>query len=73
MAEGKRNIIQGFLQEYNIESDNDTQEALKDLLGGIIKEMTEAEMDDHLGYSKYDYKNKETDDSRNGYSPKTVT
>ena len=24
-------------------------------------------MDDHLGYSKYDYKNKETDDSRNGY------
>ena len=30
-------------------------------------------MDDHLGYSKYDYKNKETDDSRNGYSPKTVT
>ena len=35
--------------------------------------MLEAEMDDHLGYSKYDYKNKETDDSRNGYSPKTVT
>ena len=31
--------------------------------------MLEAEMDDHLGYSKYDYKNKETDDSRNGYSP----
>ena len=25
-----------------------------------------------LGYSKYDYKNKETDDSRNGYSKKTV-
>ncbi len=29
-------------------------------------------MDEHLGYSKYDYKNKETDDSRNGYSRKTV-
>lgn len=54
MTEGKRNIIQGFLQEYNIESDNDTQEALKDLLGGIIKEMTEAEMDDHLGYEKFE-------------------
>ncbi len=50
MTEGKRNIIQGLLQEYNIESAADIQEALKDLLGGTIKEMMEAEMDDHLGY-----------------------
>ena len=49
MTEGKRNIIQGLLQEYNIESAADIQEALKDLLGGTIKEMMEAEMDDHLG------------------------
>ena len=32
MTEGKRNIIQGLLQEYNIESAADIQEALKDLL-----------------------------------------
>ena len=49
MTEGKRNIIQGLLQEYQIESAGDIQEALKDLLGGTIKEMMEAEMD-HLGY-----------------------
>ncbi len=36
MTEGKRNIIQGLLQEYNIESAADIQEALKDLLGGTI-------------------------------------
>ena len=30
-------------------------------------------MDQQLGYSKYDYKNKDTDDSRNGFSKKTVT
>ena len=47
MTEGKRNIIQGLLQEYNIETAADIQEALKDLLGGTIKEMMEAEMDDH--------------------------
>lgn len=29
-------------------------------------------MDESLGYSKYDYKNKDTDNSRNGYSEKTV-
>lgn len=49
------------------------QDMLKDLLGETLQSMLEAEMDDHIGYSKYDYKNKETDDSRNGYSPKTVT
>ena len=30
-------------------------------------------MDKTLGYTKYDYKNKDTDDSRNGHSQKTVT
>ena len=38
--------------EYNIESAQDIQDALKDLLGGTIKEMMEAEMEDHLGYGK---------------------
>ena len=31
----------------------------------------EAELDDELGYSRYDYKNKDTDNSRNGHSSKT--
>ena len=48
MTEGKRNIIQQLLQEYDINSAEDIQDALKDLLGGTIKEMMEAEMDDHL-------------------------
>ena len=52
MTEGKRNIIHQLLDEYDIQSAEDIQEALKDLLGGTIKEMMEAEMDDHLGYEK---------------------
>ena len=32
----------------------------------------DAELDDELGYSKYDYKNKDTDNSRNGHSSKTL-
>ena len=39
MTEGKRNIIQQLLQEYDIETAEDIQDALKDLLGGTIKEM----------------------------------
>ena len=71
MTEGKRNIIQGLLQEYNIESAADIQEALKDLLGGTIKEMMEAEMDDHLGYEKSE--RSDSDDYRNGHKSKRVT
>ena len=71
MTEGKRNIIQGLLQEYDIQSAADIQEALKDLLGGTIKEMMEAEMDDHLGYEKSE--RSDSDDYRNGYKKKQLT
>ena len=52
MTEGKREIIRGLLEEYDIESAQDIQDNLKDLLGGTIKEMMEAEMDEHIGYEK---------------------
>ena len=70
MTEGKRNIIQQLLQEYDIETSEDIQAALKDLLGGTIKEMMEAEMDEHLGYGKSE--RYDSDDYRNGYKPKRV-
>ena len=70
MTDGKRNIIQQLLQEYDIQSAEDIQEALKDLLGGTIKEMMEAEMDEHLGYQKS--QRSDSDDYRNGYKSKRV-
>ena len=70
MTDGKRNIIRQLLEEYDIESALDIQEALKDLLGGTIKEMMETEMDDHLGYNKS--QRSDNDDSRNGYKTKQV-
>ena len=70
MTKGKRNIIHQLLEEYDIQSAEDIQEALKDLLGGTIKEMMEAEMDDHLGYSKSE--RSDNDDYRNGYKTKRV-
>lgn len=70
MTEGKRNIIQQLLQEYDIETAEDIQDALKDLLGGTIKEMMEVEMDDHLGYEKSE--RSDNDDYRNGYKSKRI-
>ena len=69
----RKEFITSLLNHYNPKDANDVQEMLKDLLGDTLQGMLEAEMDEQLGYSKYDYKNKETDDSRNGYSKKTVT
>lgn len=69
----RKAFINSLLEHYQPKDAQDVQEMLKDLLGETLQGMLEAEMDDHLGYSKYDYKNKDTDDSRNGYSSKTVT
>ena len=66
----KRNIIQQLLQEYDIQSAENIQDALKDLLGGTIKEMMETEMDEHLGYEKSE--RSDTDDYRNGYKSKRI-
>ena len=68
--QGKRNIIHQLLEEYDIQTAEDIQDALKDLLGGTIKEMMEAEMDDHLGYEKSE--RSDNDDYRNGYKRKRV-
>ena len=70
MTENKRNIIQGLFEEYDIETADDIQDALKDLLSGTIQEMMEAEMDDHLGYEKYE--RSPEPNYRNGTKPKTV-
>ncbi|TCO52700.1 mutator family transposase [Blautia coccoides] len=70
MTEGKRNIIHQLLEEYDIQTAEDIQDALKDLLGGTIKEMLEAEMEDHLGYEKSERSDNE--DYRNGYKRKRV-
>ena len=70
MTEGKRALIQGLIQEYDIESAEDIQNALKDLLSGTIQDMLEAEMNEHLGYDKYE--RSEENNYRNGSKPKTV-
>ena len=73
MTPERREFINGLLEHYQPTDAQDVQEMLKDLLGDTLQGMLEAEMDQKLGYSKYDYQNKATDDSRNGYSHKTVT
>ena len=61
-----------MIEEYGIKDMNDVHEFVKMLTAETIQAALDAELDSELGYSKYDYKNKQTDNSRNGYSQKTV-
>ena len=70
MSEGKKNIIAGLIQEYDIKTAEDIQDALKDLLGSTIQAILEAEMDEHLGYEPYE--RSENSNSRNGKKSKTI-
>lgn len=70
LNERKRNIISSLLEEYDIETADDIQEALKDLLGVTIKSMLESEMDEHLGYKNYE--RNDNNNYRNGTKKKTL-
>lgn len=64
--------LRKLLKEHKVKDAKDIQEVLKKLFGDALAEMLEAELDSELGYSKYDYKNKETTNSRNGHSKKIL-
>lgn len=64
--------IKQMVKEHNLKTADDIQNLLKEMFGKTFETMLEAELQNQLGYSKYDYKNKRTDNSRNGHTPKTV-
>ncbi|MDO4926425.1 MAG: IS256 family transposase [Turicibacter sp.] len=59
-------------EEYDLKSASDVESALLDMFGGFIEQALEAELDQHLGYSRYDFRNKSTSNSRNGRKNKTI-
>lgn len=68
----RRGKIRELLQTSNISSMDDIQNLFKETIAEFIENGLDAELDDELGYSKYDYKNKDTDNSRNGRSSKKL-
>lgn len=68
----RREKIRELLQLSNIGSMADIQNLFKETIAEFMENGLEAELDDELGYSKYDYKNKESSNSRNGHSQKTL-
>lgn len=67
----KKNVIREMIDMYDIKTAKDIQDALKDLLGGTIQDLLEAEMNEHLGYEKYQ-RDEDVSNYRNGYKKKTI-
>ena len=68
----RRAKIRELLQESNISSMKDIQSLFQETIAEFMENGLEAELEENLGYSKYDYKNKDTENSRNGYSKKKL-
>ena len=61
-----------FLNSVNVSDVDGVKELFKDLVGAVLSNGLEGELESELGYSKYDYRNKETDNSRNGHTEKRL-
>ena len=70
IPEGRTNVIKDMIEMYDIRTAEDIQEALKDLLGETLEVMLEEEMNEHLGYEKY--QRSDTANYRNGTKSKKV-
>ena len=68
----QRKKLLEILQDAGINDVAGVQDLFKEMVSTVLENSLEAELEDELGYSKYDYRNKDTDNSRNGYSEKRM-
>mgnify|MGYP000510908263 CR=1 FL=1 len=69
-----REMMQGYLRDndISIKSGTDVNSIMRDMMSVLLEGALDEELNEELGYSKYDYRNKDTDNSRNGHSKKTM-
>lgn len=69
-----RKMMSTYLKENDvkIKDGTDVNAIMRDMISVILEGVLTEELDEELGYTKYDYRNKDTDNSRNGFSQKTM-
>lgn len=72
LTPGKKGLISKLIAEYNIKTGRDLQKVLKDLLGNTKQNILEAELDEHIGFEKYESSNKTKTNYRNGRTSKKL-
>ena len=72
ISEERKKLIQEFINQNNITTAKDIEEALKNMFKDTLQEMLEAEMTTQLGYNKYEYTDEAKQNYRNGYGTKNI-
>ena len=72
MAKKEKTLMRQLIDERGVNDLSGVHTMVKELTAELIQEIMDAELETELGYSKYDYKNKQTGNSRNGRYKKTV-
>ena len=69
-----REMMHNYLKNNRIrvKDGTDLNRIMRDMISVIMEGVLDEELNEELGYSKYDYRNKETDNSRNGHSCKIM-
>ncbi len=67
-----REMMAGYLKDNPVRDGKDVNAMMREMMSVILEGALDGELDEELGYSKYDYRNKDTSNSRNGYSKKTM-
>jgi putative transposase len=67
-----RDELKKLLKEKGVKSLDDFNAFMRDVSKEVVETLLEGELTDHLGFEKHDQKAKTTDNTRNGYTPKTV-
>lgn len=69
-----REMMKNYLKSNDVSIKDDTvvNAVTGDMMSVLLEGVLDEELDEKLGYSKYDYRNKDTDNSRNGHSSKTM-
>jgi putative transposase len=70
--ESMKEYAKSRIQAGNPITAKEFQNMFKEVFAEMMQPLFESELENQLGYSKYDWKNKETENSRNGYSKKKV-
>lgn len=72
MSNLPKQVIKNYIKDQSFSNPNEVLAAIKEMFRDVLQEALEAEMDEQLGYNKYDMSDKETVNRRNGYSKKTI-
>jgi len=68
----RRAEMREMMKNLDVKDMSDVNELFKEMVGSVLENGLEGELEEELGYSKYDYKNRDTDNYRNGHSSKTI-